>query len=91
MASAVDAWPHGITAASSLILSSVRRSAVFHSASYLLLRLMALEILTGRSCALIFSIDLKAPRLRRLPVLAFFLREYKRYFQFTAANITTDG
>jgi hypothetical protein len=55
------------------------------------LRLMALEILTGRSCALIFSIDLKAPRLRRLPVLAFFLREYKRYFQFTAANITTDG
>jgi hypothetical protein len=33
----------------------------------------------ARSCALAFSREEKVPRLRLLPVLMFFLREYKRY------------
>src|SRR6202035_1881034 len=38
-----------------------------------------LKYCTARSCALAFSIVEKVPRLRRFPVFAFFLREYKRY------------
>ncbi|HZU31909.1 MAG TPA: hypothetical protein VFB79_12390, partial [Candidatus Angelobacter sp.] len=38
-----------------------------------------LKYCTARSCALAFSSDENVPRLRRFPVLGFFLREYSRY------------
>src|SRR5438128_9398278 len=34
---------------------------------------------TARSCCLAFSSDENVPKLRRLPVCGFFLREYSRY------------
>jgi hypothetical protein len=38
-----------------------------------------LKYCTARSWALAFSSVVNVPRLRRLPVFTFFLREYKRY------------
>src|ERR1700677_1488585 len=43
-----------------------------------LLRQCRLKYWTSRSCCFAFSIVAKVPRLRRLPVEASFLREYKR-------------
>src|ERR1700675_4920893 len=37
-----------------------------------------LKYCTARSCFMAAARDLKVPRLRRLPVLGFFLREYRR-------------
>lgn len=38
-----------------------------------------LKYCTARSCASAFSLEENVPRLRRLPVFEFFLREYRRY------------
>jgi len=57
----------------------LRRAAALCFSLAIFLPQCRLKYCTARSCALALSSDENVPRLRRLPVLEFFFREYSRY------------